>query len=265
MIKLVVTDIDGTLLEEGTTDLNPEYFKLIEKLTDLGVIFAVASGRHSCSIKKVFEPVLDRIWILSQNGSVLEHGDESILLNPIPEEWIHEFWQEVSSHDNCEAILYSSQNTYCPYEGSKMYDIVKNGYNYDITAMNGWDRIPDIECSMMTLYHPENVEKIFKENFYEHWKDRMNCFVSGAYWVDFLMKGIHKGAGISYLQKRYDISKEDIIAFGDNLNDIKMLQAAGTGYAVAGARTKVKEIADKVIPGFEENGVLTTLEEIFEL
>ena len=79
------------------------------------------------------------------------------------------------------------------------------------------------------------------------------------------MKGVHKGAGITYLQEKYRINKEDIITFGDNMNDIQMLQAAGTSYAVSSARTKVKEIADYVIPGYEECGVLHTLKDIFDL
>ncbi len=265
MIKLVVTDIDGTLLEEGCTRLNPEYFDLIEKLTDSGVVFAVASGRHSTSIKKVFEPVQDKIWILSQNGGVLEHRDQSILLNPIPRQWVQEFWASISSHDKCDAILYTPAKTFCPFEGTPMHDLVKNGYKYNIEATGGWKNIPDAEYSMMTLYCPENVDEFFKEHLHDQWTDRMNAFVSGAYWVDFLMKGTHKGAGISYLQERYDIKKDEIIAFGDNLNDIKMLQAAGTSYAVSNARSKVKEIADIVIPGYEENGVLNTLKDLFEL
>ena len=77
MIKLVITDIDGTLLDEGQTNLNPEYFDIIRKLTERGVTFAVATGRHAVSVKKTFGPVLDCIWIVSQNGSVIEHNGGS--------------------------------------------------------------------------------------------------------------------------------------------------------------------------------------------
>lgn len=265
MIKLIATDIDGTLVPEGCTDLNPEYFDIIRKLTDQGILFAVASGRHSCSIKKVFEPVLDRIWILSQNGNVLEHNGETVVLNPIPMEWVHELWQQLSSYEKCDSILSNAKTTFCPFEGTQMYDFVKNEYKYDISATGSWDVIPDMECSMMTLFCPENVDTFFKENIYERWKDRLNLFISGAYWVDFLMKGVHKGAGITYLQEKYHIHKGEIIAFGDNMNDIQMLKTAGTSYAVSSARTKVKEIADHVIPGYDECGVLLTLKDIFDL
>ena len=70
MVKLIMTDIDGTLIPDGTMDINPEYFEVIEKLVEKGIIFVVASGRHMSSVKKVFAPVLDKIWVASQNGNV---------------------------------------------------------------------------------------------------------------------------------------------------------------------------------------------------
>ena len=57
MVKLIMTDIDGTLIPDGTMDINPEYFEVIEKLVEKGIIFVVASGRHMSSVKKVFAPV----------------------------------------------------------------------------------------------------------------------------------------------------------------------------------------------------------------
>ena len=54
MIKLIATDIDGTLLEEGTLDLNPEYYDVIRELRKRGVLVIAASGRQRASIEKVF-------------------------------------------------------------------------------------------------------------------------------------------------------------------------------------------------------------------
>ena len=62
MIKLIVSDIDGTLVPEGNTDLNPEYLEVIKKLTEKGIVFAAASGRHASSIHAVFQPVSERIY-----------------------------------------------------------------------------------------------------------------------------------------------------------------------------------------------------------
>lgn len=52
MVKLIMTDIDGTLIPDGTMDINPEYFEVIGKLVEKGIIFVVASGRHMSSVKR---------------------------------------------------------------------------------------------------------------------------------------------------------------------------------------------------------------------
>ena len=72
MIKLIVSDIDGTLVPEGNTDLNPEYLEVIKKLTEKGIVFAAASGRHASSIHAVFQPVGERIYYVSENGACIE-------------------------------------------------------------------------------------------------------------------------------------------------------------------------------------------------
>ena len=75
MIKLVVTDIDGTLLPEGTDHLNPELFEVIRALKKNGIQFAVGSGRQYMSMRYLFQPVLDDVIFNAENGSnVMYHG-----------------------------------------------------------------------------------------------------------------------------------------------------------------------------------------------
>ena len=65
MIKLIASDIDGTLLPEGTHRLNPEIFQVIQKLKEKGVLFAAASGRHYISMSRLFEPVKNDIIFIT--------------------------------------------------------------------------------------------------------------------------------------------------------------------------------------------------------
>lgn len=63
MIKLVVSDIDGTLLPDGGHDMNPELYEVILKLRKAGMQFAAASGRQWASIEQVFDPIKEKIFI----------------------------------------------------------------------------------------------------------------------------------------------------------------------------------------------------------
>ena len=71
MIKLIATDLDETLLPEGTFDLNPEYYEVIRELKKRGILFVAASGRHSTSIRRLFECVSEDVVILFCNGSCI--------------------------------------------------------------------------------------------------------------------------------------------------------------------------------------------------
>lgn len=117
MVKLIMTDIDGTLIPDGTMDINPEYFEVIGKLVEKGIIFVVASGRHMSSVKKVFAPVLDKIWVASQNGNVLTYHGKSRIIKSIPQEWGREMWRQFSKLKGVEGVLDTATEMYCPFEG----------------------------------------------------------------------------------------------------------------------------------------------------
>ena len=259
MVKLIMTDIDGTLLPDGTMNINPEYFEVIEKLVNKGIVFVVASGRHMSSVKKVFAPVLDKIWVASQNGNVLTYHGKSRIVKSIPQEWGREMWRQFSKLKGVEGVLDTATGMYCPFEESPMYKILLDDYHYNVVGTGGWDQVPEEDFSMMTLYHPERVEDICKEFVEDKWKGKLEFLNSGKYWVDIVMPEAGKGTALEEICSQLGISPEETIAFGDNLNDISMIQSAGKGYAVNTAREETKKAADEVIPGYAENGVLEVL------
>ena len=76
MIKLIVTDIDGTLVKDGTLDINPEYMDVIKKLTEKGIHFVACSGRQYCSERQLFAPVKDRIFFISDGGTLIRTSEK---------------------------------------------------------------------------------------------------------------------------------------------------------------------------------------------
>ena len=85
MIKLIVSDVDGTLVPEGTNNINPELFELILRLKKKGVYFAVASGRHKCSIEKIFAPVKEDIFYITSNGAYTGTCRQKMSVSYMPE------------------------------------------------------------------------------------------------------------------------------------------------------------------------------------
>ena len=83
MIKLVVTDVDGTLVEDGSPNINPELFETILKLREKGIQFAVASGRPWASVERTFDPVKKKVFYIANNGSYIGCYGRSLYVYPI--------------------------------------------------------------------------------------------------------------------------------------------------------------------------------------
>ena len=74
-IKLVSSDIDGTLVAEGTTDLNPKVLEMVRKLKSRGIIFVAASGRQFDGMLRLFQEVSDDMIFISNNGAYISCRD----------------------------------------------------------------------------------------------------------------------------------------------------------------------------------------------
>ena len=86
MIKLIATDIDGTLVKDGTLDINPEYMTVIKKLAEKGVTFVACSGRQFSSEQQLFAPVKDKIFFISDGGTVIRQADKILKVHTLPDE-----------------------------------------------------------------------------------------------------------------------------------------------------------------------------------
>ena len=89
MIKLIATDIDGTLLRDGTLMLDPEYMTVIEKLIAKGIRFVACSGRQFISERKLFAPIRDKLLYITDGGTVVRTPKEILKVHTLPEEIWH--------------------------------------------------------------------------------------------------------------------------------------------------------------------------------
>ena len=86
MIKLIVSDIDGTILPEGTDLINPKLYDAIRILREKGIRFAAASGRQYESMHHVFAPVADEIYFISENGTNIMYQGKNLTFVPLAQE-----------------------------------------------------------------------------------------------------------------------------------------------------------------------------------
>lgn len=236
-IKMICSDLDGTLLPYGRKTLLPEVFPLIGKLADRGILFCPASGRQYTSEKMLFAPVADRCAFLCENGAVLYKDDQCIGKTPMPramaEEIARDMWER---SDGQGEVMLSGQNcAYLMERGLGMLDRIRFiGNRYKIIRDPA--DVPE-DIVKVSVYLHEGVEK-YADRFVPRWKEA-NCAVAGPYWIDTTLA--NKGTGVRQLCQVLGVDPSEVLAFGDNYNDTAMLDLVGMPYIMDSAAEPLRQ------------------------
>lgn len=256
MIKLLITDVDGTLVEESKNSINPEYFSLIPQLHAQGIQVIAASGRPFSSMETLFAPVLDYMWFIADCGATMKTTEGLEINGIIPEDWRRELWEDISKIPTADCMICGKDQIYIPQKDSFMCKIVRDDYKMKVCYQNGWEDFPTEASGKVSLFCPEEVEALGGKYLLPKWKDRLHSVISGEWWMDFMMPSVNKGTALQKILDRHGYSPEEVLATGDNMNDMEMLQLAGTALAVSTARNEVKAVATAVIGSYQEDAVL---------
>ncbi len=260
MIRLIVTDVDGTLVEDGSSFLNPEYYETILQLREMGIQVAAASGRKDDSLIKLFAPVKDKMFFLSDNGAAMCTSKRILSTTAIRESLLRELLEDCQKLSGCDVLLSGVKSSYC-FEGAspKFLSYVIDGYHFNVTMLEDFSHLPTV--IKVAIYHDPSQPHpaLF---LLEKWKGKLDGVVSGNEWVDFTMPGVSKGSALQLLQESLGILPEETMVFGDQLNDLSMMARSAHSYAVGGARQEVRDAAAHVTAPREEDGVLVVWKEL---
>ena len=90
MIKLIASDLDGTLLPEGTPDIDPKIYEVIRRLQNAGITFVAASGRNYESVMSIFGCMERELMVISDNGGYLAKAGEEMHCYSFPRDLLKE-------------------------------------------------------------------------------------------------------------------------------------------------------------------------------
>ncbi len=256
MIKLLVTDVDGTLVAESKNDINPAYFQIIPQLKAKGIQVVAASGRPFSSMQALFAPVEEHMWFISDCGVTVKTTGEPKAISTMPEDLVRELWDDFSKISGGDAMICGAGEIFIPNEGTAMCKIVRDDYRMKTTCQNGWADFPTIPTGKVSFFALENVEELAKKYIYPKWKDRLHLVISGEWWLDCMLPNVNKATALQGIMDKFGYTADQVMASGDNMNDFEMLQLAGTSLAVGCARPEIKAIAHRVIGTYETDAVL---------
>ena len=250
MIKLILTDLDHTLLRQDGS-ISDETLSVIKECRSRGILFAIATARYWIGAEKYID-LLKPDFEITTDGTLIHSNNECLfscefteketnrivrsLLEAVPESEI------TVAHG--KTVYWNSQHI---AESEKLHKAVFNDYSTELTV-----RANKIVAE---LREDTLAKKISGEI-----GCRLQCY-RGEKWYSFLPSGSGKTAAIKALSKITGIDIEDIAAFGDDSNDVEMLKFCGRGVAVANAVAEALDAADEVTLSNDEDGVAHWLKE----
>lgn len=264
MIKLVLTDMDGTFLNNNG-DFNRELYKDVKRLMkEKGVVFTPVTGKQCERVEELFGEDADDLWILGDSETRIKHNGEfvyeSLLRNKLGLKIIH-MLEEISLEHTIIA---------CTRTGAVIKDttpteeaaIVRRSYA-QVRQVSDFNEIKD-DFVKITIHDPllrcmETRERL--SPFFEF----AYIVASEAAWIDIANANVHKGTTVEHLQKLLHVTPEETMVFGDGYNDLELMDRATYSFAVRNAVDELKEEANYITRSNEEDGVLKTIIQILSL
>lgn len=159
MIKLIATDVDGTLVKDGTLLIDPEYMTVVSRLVDQGIYFVVCSGRQFSSEQKLFAPIKDRLLYISDGGTVVRTPEK--ILKTYPMETA--LWKSMCRmvHDELPSCdCFAATPDYCLAEdaGSRMFHWLRDSYGFDVRDVPDLSKVENEDIIKFTIYHQPPVK-----------------------------------------------------------------------------------------------------------
>ncbi|SDR67246.1 HAD family hydrolase [Gramella sp. MAR_2010_147] len=257
MIKLIVTDVDGTLLNDNH-EIHPDFWKVEEQLTKSGILFSIASGRQFYNLESKFEKIKDRTMFFAENGTYVSHKGKELYVNPIEKNAAIEFIQLGRELEHTQLVLCGKESAYIESEDENFRNEISKFYER-LEVVEDLTKVEDTYLKV-TLCNFNGVEDHTFPHFVNY-TDRYKVAIAAKVFIDITALNANKGNAIKDIQKELNISPEETLVFGDYLNDLEMMQVAKHSYAMKNAHPEILQASNFITShDNNDNGVLRTIE-----
>ena len=270
-IRVIATDMDGTLLDpKGQLDL-PRLEKILDKLDQCDIRFVIATGNEIHRMRQLLGHLAERVVLVVANGARIFENNELIQAQTWDDAMVDKALAHFKGRECQDQFVVTAMNGGFVKKGTvfteldkfmtpemieKLYQRLNFVDEFDSSLFGG-------VLKMSMVVGEERLDSVLQE-VNDLFNGHVRAVSSGYGCIDILQDGIHKAWGLVELLKRWNLKPEQIMAFGDSENDIEMLELAGISYAMENAEEAVKRVATKVAPANSQAGVYKVLENWLE-
>lgn len=264
---LIALDLDGTLLKDDKT-ISPFTKDVLKKAREEGHVVMIATGRPFRSSELYYHELELDTPVVNFNGAFVHHpldpgwGQYHTPLDIKVAKDIVEACRSFKFHNIIAEVI---DEVYFHYHDEKLLDIFNFG-NPKITSGDLANLLKDSPTSLLIHSQEEDVELIRK-----HLTDVHAEVIEHRRWaapwhvIEIVRKGLNKAVGLKRASEYFQIPPERMIAFGDEDNDLEMIEYAGRGIAMGNAIDQLKNIANEVTLTNEEDGIGHYLKDLLNL
>ncbi|MCW7941212.1 HAD family hydrolase [Streptomyces hygroscopicus] len=258
-VRLVVTDMDGTLLD-ATGRIPEGLWPLLAELRRRGVLFSPASGRQCATLERQFAEAGDGMVFVAENGTYVVRDGVELSSDPLDAPTaarvVATTRRLAADGVDVGAVLCGKRSAYVERADDAFLTEARKYYARlrpveDLTAV-------DDEFLKVAVFDFGTAERTTAPAL-EPFAATHQVVVSGEHWVDIMNPTANKGAAIRGLQRDLGITPAQTMVFGDYLNDLEMLDTAEWSFAMTNAHPEVIRRARYLAPPNTENGVLRTI------
>lgn len=263
--KAVAVDMDGTFLDDNHEYDAKKFDQILTELEKQNVQFIVASGRPYARLKEDFAGFTDRIDFVSVNGARLIAKGKQVGMTGISKKIVLDLIKYVTSrYPHVTTMVYGPKRAYL-LESDPKEDKAFLSYFANITSeVASWKDLPDMDYVEITFNCSGKEAHAIETGFNNEHGQVISAFGSADFAVDVNAYGVSKATGLQELLAKFDLTPDDLIAFGDGGNDIPMLKLAKYSYAMENGMDEVKAAARFVAPKNTDSGVFKVLQKYID-
>lgn len=267
-IKLVAFDMDGTFLNDQNTYDHARFGDLLTKLRAQGIRVVAASGSQYQRLQTQFQEFQDQMDFVSQNGAVVHSNGQLLLATAMPADAVaatldvihHQF----SANDIAEHLVVGVNAAYVDNQISQdAFQLTHRYYDHllrvpDLATVTP-QRLHDQVTSIGVTFAAHVDFPTVMANLRQALPAELASQTSGYNTELISESSVNKAVGLRQLQDKYQIADDEIMTFGDNENDLSMLQLTPYGYAVENAMPAVKAQVSHFTGTNNDQGVMNVL------
>ena len=223
MVRLIASDVDGTLLDSQKR-VPVAFDALIGELEARSIRFVIASGRQYFNLRKTFAASAEKLYFICENGAIVFRGNELLFDCPIPAEKLLEALAAIRAVPGVFPIFCGVESAYVEDDDPEFRQQASHYYERcrkvaSLPEVLAYDRI----CKIAVFDSLGAETHIWPE--VQSFRDRFAVTLAGTQWVDFMRPDVTKGTAMAFLQREFGIGPEQCMAFGDYLNDLELMKS----------------------------------------